>query len=102
MTDAELNEAINRARMEDTYRNLRPDPVAKPSFAKRMVDSMAPALIESGKSAVKSIVDAKVKDMLKDKVDPNSLEAIKKTYEKLDYLQTPFQHLREKPHLRRY
>lgn len=83
MTDAELNEAINRARLEDMYSHLRPEPVAKPSFTRQMVDAMKPALIESGKNAVKAIVDKSVKDLLKDKVDPNSLAGIEAANAKL-------------------
>lgn len=83
MTDDELNEAINRARMENTYKQLRPEPVVKPSFGKQMIDSLTPVLIDSGKNAVKSFVDKAVKDVLKDKVDPNSLAGIEAANAKL-------------------
>ena len=84
MSDEELNQAIQRARMEDAYRQLRPDPVAKPGLGKRLVDEVAiPALMSSGRKAVESIIDKSVKDLLKDKVDPNSLAGIEAANKKL-------------------
>lgn len=84
MSDEELNDAIQRARLEDTYRNLRPEPVAKPSFGKQLLnDAVKPALISSGKKALESVVDKTVKDLLKDKVDPNSLAGIEAANKKL-------------------
>lgn len=66
MTDAELNAAISRARMEDTYRSLRPDDISKgQAFTNTMsaflTDAVAPALIDAGKKAL----SAKMDDILK-------------------------------------
>ena len=81
MTDEELNAAINRARMEDTYRQLRPAPVSKnKEFMDKVIkDLVIPKTIDAGKA----LVDKMIKDAVKDKVDPNSYEALKKQYDKL-------------------
>ena len=81
MTDEELTAAINRARMEDTYRQLRPAPVSKnKEFMDKVIkDLVIPKTIDAGKA----LVDKMIKDAVKDKVDPNSYEALKKTYDKL-------------------
>ena len=84
MTDEELNYAIQRARMEDAYRQLRPEPVAKPKLSERLMkEVITPALMTSGKKALESMMDKAVKSALKDKVDPNSLEAIEAANKKL-------------------
>lgn len=81
MTDEELNAAINRARMEDTYRQLRPAPVSKnKEFMDKVIkDLVIPKTIDAGKA----LVDKMIKDATKDKVDPNSYEALKRQYDKL-------------------
>lgn len=83
MTDQELNSAINRARMEDQYKQLRPEKTNDPKFKKFMDklvnDAVIPATVDAGKKAVTKMVD----NMLKDKVNPNSYEALKKTYDAL-------------------
>lgn len=87
MSDDELAKAINRARMEDAYRQLRPEPV-KESFAKKFVnDAVKPAMINSGRKFLENGISKLAENLLKEKVDPNSLESLKKTYEKLDYKQ---------------
>lgn len=84
MTDAELDREINRARKEEEYRRLHPEPVAKPKLMNRIVDEViTPAAISSGKKALESAIDKAAKEMLKDKVDPNSYEALKKKYDTL-------------------
>lgn len=84
MSDVELNEAIERARLEDTYRSLRPEPVAKSSFGKEVLtDVVKPALMNSGRKALEAVIDKSVKDLLKDKVDPNSLAGIEAANKKL-------------------
>lgn len=104
MTDDEINRAIARARLEDTYRALRPEPQQpeKNAFAKKMLnEAIKPAVIEAGKNLVSSAMDGLVKKITGDKVDPESLEALKKTYDKLDYknkidkLLNPDKHLSE-------
>lgn len=89
MTDEELGRAIARARAEDEYNRLRPEKPSgsekKPSFAKRfMEDAIKPALINSGRKAMESAMDKVIKDILKDKVDPDSIDALKKFKEKLE------------------
>ena len=86
MTDAELDAAINRARKEDEYNRLRPQVTADTkvsSLKKFLNDSVAPAAAKAGKDLVAGMMDKAVKDLLKDKVDPNSYDAMKKTYDKL-------------------
>lgn len=81
MTDEELNAAINRARMEDTYKQLRPDPVnEKSKFMKKMLNEVVvPGAINAGKAAMQKMIEK----AMKDQVDPNSYEALKKKYDTL-------------------
>ena len=90
MTDDELNKAVIRARQEDEYNRLRPEPkpevknATAKAFAKRLVNEVAvPALINSGKNALQKALDKQANELLKDTVDPNSKEALQKTYDKL-------------------
>lgn len=96
MTDEELDAAINRARKEDEYNRLRPEQVStKTKFMNKLVnDVIAPAAINAGKNAL----DNALKNMLKEKVDPNSLEALRKTAEKLR-LETEINKLKKGPEL---
>lgn len=90
MSDIELMDAINRARLEDTYKQLRPEPQpkVKGAFMKQMVnDVVKPALINSGRKALEASMNQLIEKVTNGKVDPNSIEALKKTYEKLDYKQ---------------
>ena len=84
MTDEELDKAIARAKKEDEYNRLRPEPVKKPGFMEDLVTNVVkPAVMQSGKNMLVSVMDKAVKDLMKDKIDPNSYEALKKTYDKL-------------------
>ena len=96
MTDDELNKAVTRARQEDEYKRLRPEPVnaaevkakAKSDAAKKLMskvvnEMLIPAVISSGRNALQKALDKQMNDLLKDKVDPNSKEALQKTYDKL-------------------
>lgn len=86
MDDNELARAINRARMEDEYRRLRPEPVKKPSFIKQLAnDALKPAMINSGKKLAETAMSNLISNLTKGKADPNSLEALKKTYDTLKY-----------------
>lgn len=90
MTDDELASAINRARLEDAYRQLRPEPKPpeKHAFAKQLMnDAIKPAMINSGKKLLENSMNDVIEKLTKGQVDPNSLEALKKTYEKMDYKQ---------------
>ena len=86
MTDEELSRAIARARAEDEYNRLRPDKTdKKPSFVKNFMEgAVKPALINSGRKAIEDSLNKAVKNLLGDKVDPNSLDALRKTREKLE------------------
>ena len=90
MTDDELNKAVIRARQEDEYNRLRPEPkpeiknASAKAFAKRLLNEVAvPAIINSGRNALQKALDKQANELLKDKVDPNSKEALQKTYDKL-------------------
>ena len=90
MTDEELDRAIVRARKEDEYNRLRPDTSAdsggrgKRKLMSKLVDDVAiPAAVNSGRAALQKALDKIAGKYLKDKVDPNSYEALKKTYDKL-------------------
>lgn len=86
MTDDELDKAIVRARKEDEYRRLRPEPQPKESFAKRFInDAVKPAAVNAGKDFLEKTFKQAGANLFKGKVDPNSLEALKARYDKLDY-----------------
>ena len=56
MSDNELNAAINRARLEDTYKQLRPEPKSKEAkraeiMNKLVNDVVVPSAINAGKNA---------------------------------------------------
>jgi hypothetical protein len=85
MTDAELKEAIARGQLEAQYRQYNPEPAPKQSFGKQFMDgAVKPGLVNAGKNAIESVIKKTVDSVLKDKEDPNSLEALKRTYDKLD------------------
>jgi hypothetical protein len=85
MTDDELDKAIIRARKEDEYNRLRPEPTAPQKKSSVLVnDVLKPAMINSGKKFAETAMNKLVDKLLGDKVDPNSIEALKKTYEKLE------------------
>jgi hypothetical protein len=89
MSDEELVYAINRARLEDTYNQLRPQPVnEKNAMMKKILkDVVEPAAVNAGKNLVQNLTNQAVEKLTKGKVDPDSLEVLKKTFEKLDYKQ---------------
>lgn len=103
MSDEELANALNRARMEDQYSQLRPEnPPAKQSFMKSMVEgAVKPALINSGRQALENGINNLVKKALGGKADPNSLEALRAVKERLqlntdiDKLRNPDKYLSE-------
>lgn len=84
MSDIELYEAINRARMEDTYRQLRPEQVEKTKpFKKLMNDIVTPAATNAGKKLLEDALKQAGAKLLEGKVDPNSIEAMTKMRDKL-------------------
>ena len=85
MTDEELLKAVNRSRLEEQYRMLNPEPPAKQSLMTKLKnDVIVPAAMNSGKRLLENGLNKLGEKILADKVDPNSVEALKKTYEKLD------------------
>lgn len=96
MTDEELATAINRARMEDAYRQLRPE-VEKHPLMKKMVNEVAiPAVTNAGRQFLQNAITKAGENLLKGKADPNSVEALRKTYDKLD-LQNKINKLKNNP-----
>lgn len=90
MSDDELAKAINRARMEDAYNQLRPEPKTpeKNAFIKQFVnDAVKPAMINSGRKFIENTINKAAENIFKDKADPDSIDALKKTFEKLDLKQ---------------
>ena len=90
MTDEEIDKAIARAKKEDEYYRLRPEPKVetksenyKNLMTKVVNDMIVPAVIQSGKNALQKALDKQANDLLKDKVDPNSKEALQKKYDVL-------------------
>ena len=90
MTDEELDKAINRARKEDEYNRLRPEPkeeIKDSNYKKLMTkvvnEMIVPAVIQSGKNALQKALDKQANELLKDKSDPNSKEALQKKYDVL-------------------
>ena len=86
MTDAELFSANQRARLENEYNQLHPEQSSgKKSFMKTLIDDMVvPAAVSSGKQFLQNALNKAGESVLNGKVDPNSYEALKKTYDKLD------------------
>lgn len=86
MTDEELMKAINRARMEDTYNQLRPEKVSLGKrFASATLDRViAPAAATAGKKALETLLNKATNNVFKEAIDPNSVEGMKKTLEKLN------------------
>lgn len=85
MSDEELNRAIRRAQMEDQYARLRPEQESKGKAFVNTVGSQVikPALIAAGKRGLENFLNKKLDGLLKDADDPNSLDALRKTAEKL-------------------
>lgn len=84
MSDVELFEAINRARMEDTYRQLRPEVVEKSKPFKKLVDDVVtPAATNAGKQFLENALKQAGAKLLEGKVDPDSIEAMTKMRDKL-------------------
>lgn len=90
MTDEELDRAIVRARKEDEYNRLRPESTpetggrnSRKLMSKLIDEAIVPAAINSGKKALENALNKMADKYLKDKIDPNSYEALKKQYDLL-------------------
>ena len=81
MSDEELQKLVNRVRLEDQYKQLRPDPVPKKN---RMLAALEPVLIDAGKNLAKNALDKIGKNLMKEKLDPDSLEALTNKLKKLE------------------
>ncbi len=85
MTNEELANAIVRSRLEDEYRRYNPEPEPKRGFASKFIDdAVKPAAINAGRQILQDSITKLGKNLLKDKVDPDSLEALEATYKRLD------------------
>lgn len=86
----ELRSVVERARLEDEYRRLRPEPTPpeKHAMAKKIVkDAVVPAITNAGRKFLEDTLNDYIEKVSDRKVDPNSLEALEKAYKKLDYKQ---------------
>ena len=83
MTDAELSKAISRAKLEQEYTRMHPEPVSRgKKIAQTMMkDVIAPAAVNAGKKYLDNLLGNYVDDMFK---DPNSLSSLKSKAEKLE------------------
>lgn len=80
MTDDELQKLINRARLEDQYKQLRPDPVPQKN---KLVSALEPVLIDAGKNMAKDALAKISKKLLGEKMD--ELTALEREWKKSDY-----------------
>ena len=82
MTDDELNYAIDRARREDTYRALRPEPVSKgKKFADTMINKVVgPAATEAGERFLKNALNKFGDNLLKDTNVKSEYDKLKDEY----------------------
>lgn len=84
MSDDELIKAVNRGRLEEAYRQLYPEPPVKQSLLnKTLNDVVIPAATTSGKQFLQNALSKAGENLLKGKVDPNSVEALTKIRDKL-------------------
>lgn len=95
MSDDELAKAINRGRLEDAYRQLYPEPPVKQGLLKRVInDVVTPAATASGKQFLQNALTKAGENLLKGKVDPNSIEALTSVRDRLK-LQTEIKEYRD-------
>lgn len=89
MSDEEVVKAIERARLEQTYRQYHPEhESAGEKFIKSVWnDAVSPALLSAGKRQLENLLnsygDKFIKDQFKDAVDKDSIEALTKKRDKL-------------------
>ena len=84
MTDDEIRTAIARKQLENQYKQLHPEPQKKDSFAKGFLDNaIKPAVTNAGKDFIEKALKQAGANILKGKVDPDSLEAIEASNKKL-------------------
>lgn len=84
MTDDELAKAINRARMEETMRQLRPEPEPKKNLAKTLTDEVIkPAALNAGKNLVNNVLNKIANEVMGGKPKPDEIAALQKEFTKL-------------------
>lgn len=83
MTDEELNKAIARAKLEQEYNRMHPEPVSRGKKIAQtlMKDVITPAAVNAGKKYLDNVLGKYIDDAFK---DPNSLSALKSKAEKLE------------------
>lgn len=86
MTDEELQRSVNRSRMEQEYNRLNPPEVSKgKALANTIVkDVITPALTNAGRTFAQNALNKFGEKMLGSEVDPDSIQGLKKTLEKLE------------------
>lgn len=83
MTDDELVAAVNRARLEEAYKQYHPVVEKHPLMKKVINEAIIPAAVNSGKQILENTMKDMAAKALKGKVDPNSLEALTAVRDKL-------------------
>ena len=84
MTDEELDRAIIRARKEEEYNRLHPEP--KPKQSVLMNEVIKPAAVNAGRNLVSKLMNQAVEKLTAGKVDPNSLAYLREKADRLDAL----------------
>lgn len=86
MSDEELMKAINRARLEDTYKSLRPEEVSagKKIASKFLNEAVVPAAVNAGKQFLENSLKKLSKELLKDAADPDDIAGLEKMVKKLE------------------
>lgn len=86
MTDEELITSIRRSQLEQQYKMLNPEEVSSgKKFATTVLDKVvAPAAIGAGQQFLRKSLDKLGDNLLKDVADPDDINTLRKTYEKLD------------------
>ncbi len=85
MTDEELNKAITRARLEDTYRQLRPEKVSagKAFVSKFINEAMVPATVNAGRNFLEKSLNKLTEKFMGVEVD--ELTKLKREFDIEDY-----------------
>lgn len=85
MSDEEISRALNRANLERQYKQAYPEHVsAGKKFMQSLAnDVIAPAAKSAGRDFLEKALKKMGENLLKDKVDPDGIDALKKAKEKL-------------------
>ena len=85
MSDEEIVKALNRANLERQYKQAYPEHVsAGKKFMQSLTnDVIAPAAKSAGRDFLEKALKKMGENLLKDKVDPDGIDALKKAKEKL-------------------